>query len=384
MNSELVGAFPNYFKNHPNCVKNNSCAGVFAACNSNCPAPTDADRAVPVPACDGAAGQWAGCRGTGCLVCSETTRAYPYYFVNHPGCVKNLTCEGSFFTCNASCPAPTEADKRPAPGQCIGTPGQWNACRGDGCSVCSESLTNHPFYFHHHPSCHRNDLCGDQLFTCNDSCPAPTDKEKSPPAGTCNGTSGQWAGCRGNGCSVCAEKLTAFPNYFKNHPSGYVASFWPLFGVFDLGISGPRALGYYLDQALDPNFGAKTALIPFYRSAGCIPELSPDGMVQPVGFRPGGDLDPHHRYHNHFSFLQTAANHRQPDEDAAEREPQRVELPHLIPHLRQEDLEALLDLETPLPEPEGHQHQGPGRLRLRERIDRASAGHGEPAVVFAG
>ncbi|HXI59830.1 MAG TPA: hypothetical protein VNO55_27370 [Polyangia bacterium] len=216
--AEKLGAFPNYFKNHPNCVKNNSCAGVFAACNSNCPAPTDADRAAPVPACDGSAGQWAGCRGTGCLVCSETTRAYPYYFVNHPGCVKNLTCDGSFFTCNASCPAPVEADKRPAPGQCIGTPGQWNACRGDGCSVCSESLTNHPFYFHHHPSCHRNDLCGGQQFTCNDSCPAPTDKEKSPPAGTCNGTSGQWAGCRGNGCSVCAEKLTAFPSYFKNHP----------------------------------------------------------------------------------------------------------------------------------------------------------------------
>ena len=61
--------------------------------------------------CDGTQGQWDGCRGTGCFVCSEKVNAYPLYFQNHPSCVKNDTCAGQFFTCNAACPAPTDADK---------------------------------------------------------------------------------------------------------------------------------------------------------------------------------------------------------------------------------------------------------------------------------
>jgi alpha-tubulin suppressor-like RCC1 family protein len=217
--AEKLGAFPNYFKNHPNCVKNTTCAGVFATCNSNCPAPTDADRAPAAPMCDGTSGQWAGCRGTGCAVCSELTQKYPYYFGNHPLCDKNLTCDGSSSTCNANCAAPTDADKVPAAGTCGGTAGLWAGCRGNGCAVCSEKLTDYPFYFHHHPRCVRNDSCGGNFYTCNENCPPPVAADKLPPAGTCNGTSGQWAGCRGTGCSVCAEKLTAYPNYFKNHPN---------------------------------------------------------------------------------------------------------------------------------------------------------------------
>jgi hypothetical protein len=216
---EKVVDYPNYFKNHPNCVRNPTCAGVFGTCNSNCPAPTSADRATVAPSCNGTAGQWAGCRGNGCAVCSETTQKYPYYFVNHPSCQKNLTCDGQAFTCNASCPAPTDDDKKPSAGQCGGTAGQWTGCRGNGCAVCSEPLKDYPFYFVNHANCVRNDSCGGQFFTCNASCPAPTNADKTPMAGTCNGTAGQWAGCRGNGCSVCSEKLGAYPNYFVNHPN---------------------------------------------------------------------------------------------------------------------------------------------------------------------
>jgi hypothetical protein len=217
--SEKLSEFPNYFKNHPNCVKNTTCAGVFGTCNSNCPAPSNADRAAPAPQCDGTAGQWAGCRGNGCAVCSELTARYPYYFANHPSCDRNLTCDGQFATCNAKCPAPVAADAQPAAGTCGGSAGQWAGCRGTGCAVCGEKLRNYPYYFLHHPSCVRNDTCSGQFFTCNASCPAPTEAEKQPPAGTCSGTSGQWAGCRGNGCAVCTEKLAQYPNYFKNHPN---------------------------------------------------------------------------------------------------------------------------------------------------------------------
>ncbi len=107
--SEKLVDFPRYMQNHPNCVKNDTCAGQFFTCNAACPAPTDADRDPAM--CNGTPGQWNGCRGTGCFVCSEQTKDYPLYFQNHPSCVKNDTCAGQFFQCNAACPAPTDADK---------------------------------------------------------------------------------------------------------------------------------------------------------------------------------------------------------------------------------------------------------------------------------
>ena len=217
--SELTDAYPAYFTNHPSCIRNTTCAGQFYTCSANCPAPTDADKVTPPTMCDGVAGGWQGCRGTGCWACSELTNDYPYYFANHPSCTKNVTCDGQFYTCSANCPAPTAADKQPTAGTCNGTTGQWAGCRGNGCTACSEKLTGYPYYFLNHPRCLRNDTCAGQFFTCNSNCPAPTDGDKAPPAGACNGTSGQWAGCRGNGCAVCAEQLTGFPSYFKNHPN---------------------------------------------------------------------------------------------------------------------------------------------------------------------
>jgi hypothetical protein len=66
--------------------------------------------AIEVVECDGTPGEWAGCRGNGCAVCAEQVQGYTRYFQNHPRCVLNTTCDGSFFTCNALCPAPTMAD----------------------------------------------------------------------------------------------------------------------------------------------------------------------------------------------------------------------------------------------------------------------------------
>jgi len=38
-------------------------------------------------------------------------------------------------------------------------------------------------------------------------------------AGVCDGTPGQWNGCRGTGCNVCAEQVANAPCYFRNHPN---------------------------------------------------------------------------------------------------------------------------------------------------------------------
>jgi hypothetical protein len=37
--------------------------------------------------------------------------------------------------------------------------------------------------------------------------------------GACDGTPGQWEGCRGNGCAVCAEFVANYNCYFRNHPA---------------------------------------------------------------------------------------------------------------------------------------------------------------------
>src|SRR5688572_2098697 len=136
--------------------------------------PTETATSAPPPAspesssslvaeCSGTPGEWDGCRGHGCSVCGEVTAQYPYYFANHPLCDRNLTCAGQFSTCNANCPAPTDADREPAAGQCAGTTGQWLGCRGNGCSVCGEKLTAYPYYFPNHPRCLRNDTCAGQF-----------------------------------------------------------------------------------------------------------------------------------------------------------------------------------------------------------------------------
>lgn len=56
-------------------------------------------------------GQWAGCRGNGCAVCQEQLAGYDCYLEHHPRCALNTTCAGQFFTCNADCPQPTNADR---------------------------------------------------------------------------------------------------------------------------------------------------------------------------------------------------------------------------------------------------------------------------------
>lgn len=125
--------------------------------------------------CNGTPGQWAGCRGNGCAVCSELLTSAPCYLFNHPSCSRNDTCAGQHFTCNAACPAPSGADLTCS--TCNGTPGQWAGCRGNGCAVCSDLVGTAPCYFRNHPKCTPNDTCAGQYFTCNAACPAPTPED---------------------------------------------------------------------------------------------------------------------------------------------------------------------------------------------------------------
>ena len=116
--------------------------------------PEVVEAARVAPACNGTAGQWAGCRGNGCAVCAEKLTEFPNYFKNHPSCVKNTTCAGQFFTCNAKCPAPTDADRATPPNMCDGVAGGWQGCRGTGCWACSELTDAYPAYFTNHPVVH--------------------------------------------------------------------------------------------------------------------------------------------------------------------------------------------------------------------------------------
>ena len=79
--------------------------------------------------------------------------------------------------------------------------GAWGACSGEG--PCKPGDT---------------DPCGGGCSArlCSDACTwcdCPTAQ-----CANCDGTAGEWLGCRGNGCFVCAEKLDGYPCYLTNHP----------------------------------------------------------------------------------------------------------------------------------------------------------------------
>jgi len=88
----------------------------------------------------------------------------------------------------------------------------WSGCRGTGCTTCAEKTGAYPLYRYNHPKCGISNTCGNSFYACSTNCPAPT------AADLCDGTPGQWAGCRGSGCTVCQEKLAQYPNYARRHP----------------------------------------------------------------------------------------------------------------------------------------------------------------------
>lgn len=104
--ADMIAAFPLYLRRYPHCESFYACDhNVHSGCSTDCPPPGDADQ------CDGTLGNWEGCRGLGCYVCTELVADYPRYFVNHPFCVSNATCNNSYSLCSAACPPPGPADR---------------------------------------------------------------------------------------------------------------------------------------------------------------------------------------------------------------------------------------------------------------------------------
>jgi hypothetical protein len=64
----------------------------------------------------------------------------------------------------------------------------------------------------------RSDVRGAQQDESSSE-PSPALATGPEAALTCDGSPGQWPGCRGNGCAVCAELVGNAPCYFANHPS---------------------------------------------------------------------------------------------------------------------------------------------------------------------
>jgi hypothetical protein len=58
----------------------------------------------------------------------------------------------------------------------------WEGCYFGNCLVCSKSVVDYPYYFDWHPCCQVNTTCkSNPPMPCNSLCPAPTEREKSPP-----------------------------------------------------------------------------------------------------------------------------------------------------------------------------------------------------------
>jgi hypothetical protein len=57
-------------------------------------------------------GSWSGCYGNACSVCTKSVRDYPYYFVWHPCCDPNASCNSNTpKRCNERCPPPSARDR---------------------------------------------------------------------------------------------------------------------------------------------------------------------------------------------------------------------------------------------------------------------------------
>jgi hypothetical protein len=108
------------------------------------------------------------------------------------------------------------------------------------------------------------------------------------------------------------------PNDSGAWPSGFIpdVSFIPV-ELYDMGIKTSRAIGYYIDQNVEPG-----RIFPARSAAGAIAKLSPTGMLQPVLRVLSGSLDPGNRYGwpntppcprgvcpRVYSFLQSASDH---------------------------------------------------------------------------
>ncbi len=104
--TELAGEA--YFRAHPACTPNDTCAGQFFTCNHRCPPPTAEQKRRDD---SGTPGNWEGCRGNGLSVCAELVTER--YFRDHPACAPNRTCAGLYFTCNHQCPTPAATEQTP-------------------------------------------------------------------------------------------------------------------------------------------------------------------------------------------------------------------------------------------------------------------------------
>ena len=102
--AEMLLGFPNYLRNHPNCLPIMDCEGRYFECSANCPVPSEQDSCDPLP--DG----WVGCVG-GCAVASLEIARYPRYFDNHPNCIPYPGRQQALGRCGAACPAPTDRDR---------------------------------------------------------------------------------------------------------------------------------------------------------------------------------------------------------------------------------------------------------------------------------
>jgi hypothetical protein len=60
----------------------------------------------------------------------------------------------------------------------------FQGCYSGGCWVCTELLSDYPYYFKWNPCCRENTTCNsnlDKVVRCHASCPIPSEHDKVPP-----------------------------------------------------------------------------------------------------------------------------------------------------------------------------------------------------------
>ena len=116
---------------------------------------------------------------------------------------------------------------------------------------------------------------------------------------------------------LTVNSQVANPNITFLWPSGFTPERIGAVKVFDMGVWSPkglkspiRAMGYFLDQVVEPKFNPLRPDFTYVAGAAT-PYISPTGMVQPIRREYGltSGFNPLRRYNNHYSIYQSTSDH---------------------------------------------------------------------------
>jgi hypothetical protein len=208
------------------CVSNRDPQTCGAACTA-CPVPAGGEATCDGTSCGFRCPGGSVCNG-GCIgsgqpcngVCPKGQHA----------CGNTCVSDNSIDHCGTSCtrcPAPPAGTPTCSAGQCAFTcSAGFNPCGStcasndslDNCGGCGKVCAGSKIAS---PTCSQG-KCGLKCKANKEDCSNDLDDDCNGAINdgcdVCDGTPGQWQGCRGTGCAVCAELVADYALYFSRHP----------------------------------------------------------------------------------------------------------------------------------------------------------------------